>query len=146
MAKASLDLDLSGLIRDLEAAGSSGRAAAKYGLHEAAGKVADAVREEAGRLPYKGSTVSQIQAAVGIAKFSDTADGADTSVSFDGYFQDSGFPIAFFVNEVEHGTSRLQANPFVRRAANRAKAQAEAEGNRAAEEFAQRIIDNIKDT
>jgi hypothetical protein len=146
MAGMHMDVDFSGLIRQLGDAADSGLPAVKVGLYETAGKVAGAIRQEAGTLPYQASTVQQIQQAIGIAKFTDTADGSDTSISVDGYFAESGFPIIFFAREVEHGTSWLQANPFMRRGYNRAKAEAEAAGNRAAEQYIQRILDNIKDT
>lgn len=140
-----MEIDFSGLIRQLADAADAGRSAVKAGLYETAGTVADAIRAEAGKLPYKSSTVSQIQAAIGVAKFTDTADGSDTSISVDGYFAESGFPIPFFVNVINHGTSRHAANPFMRRAANRVKAQAEALGNKKAEEVAQNILNNIQD-
>ena len=140
-----MSFDYSGLIAQLEEAGGKGLAAAKVGLYEAAGTVADAIRAEAASLPYDGDTVSQIQGAIGIANFRDGAAESDTSISVDGYFRESGFPIPFFVNEIEHGTSWLKPHPFMRTAARRVMAEAEAKGNKAAEAYAQKILDNIKD-
>lgn len=140
-----MKVDFSGLLKGLEAAGKSALPAGKYGLYETAGTVAEAVRAEAGRLPYAPETVSQIQNAVGIATFRDTIDTSDTSIDFDGYFQESGFPIRYFVREVEKGTSKIPAHPFQRAAYRRVKARAEAEGVKAAEEFAQRMLDKIQD-
>ena len=142
---ARLIVDLSGLVRQLDGIADKGLAAVKVGLYETAGAVAAAIQSEAGTLPFKGETVSQIQSAIGIAKFEDTADGSNTAISVDGYFADSGFPIVYFVREVENGTSRIQANPFMRRAANRVKAQAEAAGNEAAARFIQQYIDKLKE-
>lgn len=111
---------------------------AAYALYPGAGVIADAVKEAAGGLPYKGSTVAQIQNAVGIVKFKDTDDGSGTSVGFSGYFaggkDGKGFPIPFFVREVEGGTSRIPAHPFVRKAAAAATAAAEAAMQDAAED------------
>ena len=142
---ARLSVDLSGLIRQLDSAGDKGVAAVKVGLYETAGIVAEAIRTAAGGLPFQASTVAQIQEAIGIAKFEDTADGSNTAISVDGYFADSGFPIPFFVREVENGTSRIPAHPFMRRAANGAKAQAEAAGKDAAERWMQTLIDKIEE-
>lgn len=142
---ARLEFDFTGLQRALGEAEDAAVPAAKVGLYECARATADAIRAEAGRLPFKESTVSQIQNAIGVAKFQDTPDGSETSISVDGYFADSHFPIIYFAREVESGTSRIQANPFMRRGANRVKAQAEAAGNEAAEQFVRNIIDNIED-
>lgn len=146
MPKCGLSVDFSGLLRDLERAGRAALPAAKVGLYDCAGMVADAIREEADALPFKGSTVQQIKDSIGIATFRDGLAETDTSVTTDGYFAESGFPIPFFVREVEKGTSQISANPFMRRAFLRVRAAAEAKGEKAAEEFAQKIIDNISDT
>lgn len=112
---------------------------AGYALFDGAGVMADAVKAAALTLPYKGSTVSQIADSVGIHKFNDTEDGRSTSIGFDGYFantkyKDGAMPIQMFVREVEGGTSKIPAHPFVRKTANAAKASAEAAILAAAEE------------
>jgi len=107
---------------------------AGYALFDGAGVMADAIKEAAQGLPYKGETTAQIANAVGIHKFNDTEDGRSTSIGFDGYFAHSHFPIQYFVREVEGGTSKIPAHPFVRKAANAAKASAEAAILAAAEE------------
>ena len=137
--------DFSALLKGLTDAGRAGLPAAKYGLYETARLVAQAMHDEAGRLPYKPSTVSQIQNAMGIATFRDGLDVTDTSISFEGYFAESGFPVQFFVRRVEKGSSKFPAHPFQRTALNRVQAQAEAAGEKAAEQFAQRMLDQIKD-
>ena len=145
MARTRLSVDFSGLLAQLEEAGNAALPAAKVGLYETAGAVADAVKAEAGTLPYDPATVSQIRDAVGVSVFRDGAGETQTSVGVEGYFAHSGFPIPFFVNEIEHGTSRMPARPFMRNAARRVQAEAEAKGNRAAEQFAQKILDKITD-
>lgn len=125
---------IDGLIDDMDSLAQHMAGIAAYALYPGAGVMADAVKDAAGGLPYKGSTVAQIQAAVGIHTFKDTDDGSATSIGFDGYFAESGFPIQFFVREVEGGTSKIPAHPFVRKAAGNAQAAAEAAIVQAAEE------------
>lgn len=112
------------VIDQLETVGKAAKGVAKFALYEGAGTIADAVKAAAGKLPYKDTTVAQIQGAVGITKMRSTADGTETNVGFEGYFGDSGFPIPYFVREVENGTSRIPAHPFVKSTANKYKAQA----------------------
>lgn len=89
----------------------------KKALYKGAGMMADAVRASVGTLPYDSSTVSQILNAIGIANFQAAADGLiTTAIGFDGYFEDSHFPIPFFMREVEMGTSRIQKRPVFRQA------------------------------
>lgn len=98
--------------------------ASKMALYDGAGLVADMVKAEAAGLPFKPETVAQIAGSVGIAKFADTVDGTGTSISFEGYFADSGFPIPYFVRELQIGTATVPKIPFVRRAMSAARAQA----------------------
>ena len=107
--------------------------------------MADAIRDEAGKLPYKASTIRQIQDSMGIAAFRDTVYSSDTLIDFEGYFAESGFPIQYFVREVEKGTSVIPAHAFQRTAYNRVRAEAEAAGEKEAEAFAQRVLDKIQD-
>lgn len=102
--------------------------ALKHGLFDGAGLMASSVKDAAGTLPYKDSTVQQIQQAVGIAKFDVGHDGTiTTAISFEGYFEESGFPIPFFVRMVEKGTSRIRKHPIVRQATNKASKAVEAQ-------------------
>jgi hypothetical protein len=136
-----LQADFSDILKQLDSAvGAAGKAIA-FGLYDTAAIVRAAVAQEAAGLPFKGSTVGQIVASIGVATFRDTGDGKQTSIDADGYFADSGFPIPFFVREVEHGTSKIAANPFIQRAAARAIAQAEAAGVETAEKI---INDELK--
>lgn len=146
MGRAGMNFDFTGLLQGLEKAGRSAIPAAKVGLYETAGIVADAIAAAARQLPLDSSTANQIAESVGIADMETTPGGVNTAISFDGYFEESGFPIIYFVREYEKGTSWMQPHPFQRRAAQAAMARAEAEGNKKAAEFAQRILDNLKDT
>lgn len=133
------------LLKELQDVVNAGVPAVKVGLYETAGMVRTAIATEAGSLPFKPSTVRQIQNSVGISKMESSVDEVNVSIACDGYFEDSGFPIPFFVREVEKGTSRIPANDFSRRAFNRVRAQAEAKGQQRAEEFVQNAIDKITD-
>lgn len=146
MGRAGMNFDFTGLLHGLEQAGRAATPAAKVGLYETAGIVADAIAAAARKLPLDSSTANQIAESVGIAKMDTVPDGANTAISFDGYFEESGFPIIYFVREYEKGTSWMRPHPFQRKAAQAAMARAEAEGNKKAAEFAQRILDNLKDT
>lgn len=115
----------------LSAAGEAAKGVAKWALYEGAGVVADRVKMAAQGLPYHPSTVSQIQGAIGIMKMQDSSDGVETVVGFDGYFQESGFPIPFFVREVEAGTSQIPKRQFVKKAVTACTAQAMAAMDRA---------------
>ena len=114
----------------LQTAGRAGVAVAKFALYEGAGVVADRVKMAATGLPYKPSTVGQIADAVGITTMRDAHDGVETTVGFDGYF-DTGFPIPYFVREVEAGTSVIPKRPFIKKAVTACTAQAMAAMDRA---------------
>lgn len=122
MATSGIEAELA----KFDAYGNEALPASKMALYDGAGFYADQVKAAAASLPFKDSTVAQIQGAVGIAKFDDTGDGTGTSISFDGYFADSGFPIAYFVREVQIGTSRIPKIPFIRKATNACKGPVEA--------------------
>lgn len=104
-----------------EQLGRAAKVVQKFALYDGAGTLADAIKAAAGNLPFKGSTVSQIQSSLGITTMRDNSDGVETTVGFDGYFEHSGFPIAFFVAENEIGTSRIPARPFIKPAVRSAK-------------------------
>ena len=132
-----IQIDYSDIYKQLDAAqGLAGKAVA-FGLYDTAAIVAQACREEAAGLSFphgKPGTAAAIAASIGPANFRRSATGRQTSVGPDGYFP-SGFPIPYFVNELEHGTSRIPANPFMQRAAARSIAQAEAKGLETAEQI-----------
>ena len=138
----SMRADFSDLIRKLQAAERTGGKAIAFGLYDAAGVVIEAVKNEAKGLPYKSSTVSQIVESIGIAKFRGSGSGYDTSVGSDGYFSESGFPIPFFVNEIENGTSRIPARPFQQRAYAAVKDAAESKGLATAETIINEALNN----
>lgn len=135
-----LKFDFTDVIGKLDEAMAHAPGAARKGLYDAAGIVAAEVAREAGSLPFKGSTVGQIVESVGITRFERDPEGGHTSVGCSGYFAESGFPIPFFVREVENGKSRIPANPFMKRAANRVKRAAEAAGSKTAEEHIKQFI------
>lgn len=114
-------------IEQINTIGKEIRNIEKKGLYQGAGAVADALRAAAGSLPFRASTVQQIQNAIGIAHFDETGDGTiTTALSFNGYFAESGFPIPFFVREIEHGLAGQRKVPFVRRTASSAGKKAQA--------------------
>lgn len=113
-------------LKILEQAGKVGVPVAKFALYEGARVVADRIKAAAGGLPYKPETVAQIQNAVGVAKFKDTLDGTGTSISFDGYFAESHFPIPYFVREIERGTALIRKRPFLKKAVSKCEAEAKA--------------------
>ena len=117
-------------------------AAAASGLYEGAGVMADEVRRGAEsirtapfhyvragtRLPSPEEKAIVTQASAGIAKFSKTGSEVDTSVGFRnaGYAQLKGktVPIPKIVNAINSGTSFMQKQPFVRKAARAAAPKA----------------------
>ena len=129
----TLTVDYSELVEQLDNMTNKAGKAISFGLYDCAAVVKNAAQQEALGLPFKGSTVAQISQSIGVADFRDTDTGKQTSISSDGYFAESGFPIPFFVREVENGTSRIAANPFIQRAFARVKGAAEAAGNATAE-------------
>lgn len=125
MARGNVSLKVAADVEMLNALAEKAGKACTKGLYNGAGIVAQALSAAIAELPFKPSTKAQIQGAIGIAKFRATADGIDTSIGFDGYFE-AGFPIPYFVNLVSKGTSTIPANPFLKRASRAAVAQAQA--------------------
>lgn len=127
------DADYSELLNQLHDAERAGSKAVAFGLYDTAGVMVEAIKNSALSLPFKSSTTAQIAAAAGISDFRGSGDGYQTSVGFEGYFAESGFPIPYFVREVENGTSKIPANPFVQRAFAQSIDAAEAAGVKTAE-------------
>lgn len=117
---------------------------ASYALYEGAGVMADEVNRQAKtivsakfhyavfppgvqRLPSTEEKAAVVAAGAGIAKFSKDIDEVQTSVGYGnaGYAMIAGRrkPIPLIVNSIESGTSFMQKQPFVRRAATAGKSR-----------------------
>lgn len=122
----------------LQELGDKAQGIASRGLYEGAGIMADEIRKEAATIRtgpgasresarYATPEEKQIvmNAAAGIAKFRKNGAEVDTSVGFRnaGYATLRGktVPIPKIVNAINSGTSFMHKQPFVRKAANRAK-------------------------
>ena len=129
---------ISMMLKDL---GDKAEGIASRGLYEGAGIMADEIRKEAGSIKtgpgasresarYATPEEKQIvmDAAAGIAKFKKNGTEVDTSIGFRnaGYANLNGrtVPIPKIVNAINSGTSFMHKQPFVRKAANRAKGKA----------------------
>lgn len=137
----SIKADFGTIVAQLDDALRGGSKAVAFGLYDAAAVVVEEVKKEAAGLSFpkgKPGTPGEIAAAAGIIKFDKTGTGYQTSIGCTGYFS-GGFPIPYFVREVENGTSRLQPQPFMQRAAANSRAAAVATG----EQTAQGIINEI---
>ena len=129
---------ISMMLQDL---GDKAEGIASRGLFEGAGIMADEIRKEAAGIRtgpgasresarYATQEEKQIvmNAAAGIAKFKKNGTEVDTSIGFRnaGYAEINGksVPIPKIVNAINSGTSFMHKQPFVRKAANRAKERA----------------------
>ena len=129
---------ISMMLQDL---GDKAQGIASRGLFEGAGIMADEIRKEAAGIRtgpgasresarYATQEEKQIvmNAAAGIAKFKKNGTEVDTSIGFRnaGYAEINGkrVPIPKIVNAINSGTSFMHKQPFVRKAANRAKERA----------------------
>ena len=139
----------------LEKLGDSAQAVASKALYEGAGIMADSIRKGADtirtaefhyasngdtRLPSPEEKEIVQAAAAGIAKFNKNGTEVDTSVGFRnaGYAELNGkmVPIPKIVNAINSGTSFMNKQPFVRKAASSATPKAlEAMRKRIEEEF-----------
>ena len=125
----------------LQNLGDKAEGIASRGLFEGAGIMADEIRKEAAGIRtgpgasresarYATQEEKQIvmDAAAGIAKFKKNGTEVDTSIGFRnaGYAEIYGksVPIPKIVNAINSGTSFMHKQPFVRKAANRAKERA----------------------
>lgn len=109
---------------------------AALALYDGAGVMADEMKKQANgiktapfkyarkgtRLPSPEEKAIVMQASAGIAKFNKDGTEVDTSVGFRnaGYAQLNGktVPIPVIVNSINSGTSFMQKQPFVRKAAS----------------------------
>lgn len=118
--------------------------AASRALYEGAGVVADTMKQEVGsirtepfrfakepgetRLPSPEELAIVKAASAGIAKFRDDGTEVDTSVGFKNagyaYLVGKRVPIPKIVNAINSGTSFMQKQPFVRKAATKATTKA----------------------
>ena len=125
----------------LQNLGDKAEGIASRGLFEGAGIMADEIRKEAAgirtgpgasresaRYATKEEKQIVMNAAAGIAKFKKNGTEVDTSIGFRnaGYAEINGksVPIPKIVNAINSGTSFMHKQPFVRKAANRAKERA----------------------
>ena len=125
----------------LQNLGDKAEGIASRGLFEGAGIMADEIRKEAAGIRtgpgasresarYATQEEKQIvmNAAAGIAKFKKNGTEVDTSIGFRnaGYAEINGksVPIPKIENAINSGTSFMHKQPFVRKAANRAKERA----------------------
>lgn len=129
-------------------AGLSGDAAVdvmKSAVYAGVGVLADAIKDEIRDLPEQGGYVkvnekrnvvspwskSMLEQRLGISRIEATGDGANVVVSFAGYNgrptkkYPNGVPIPLIARSIESGSSVRQKNPFIRRAFNKAKTQAQ---------------------
>ena len=135
---------LAEISKQLESLGGDAQKVAAAGLYEGAGIMADEIKREAGtirtapfhyaalitRLPSPEEKEIVEAAGVGIAKFDKNGAEVNTSVGYRnaGYATLAGKvnPIPQIVNAINSGTSFMQKQPFVRKAANSGAKKAEA--------------------
>ncbi len=135
--------DFSGLLQNL--AGDQAITVMKAACYAGAAVLADTLKAEIDNLPeqrgymrngQKRNVVGKhnkrmLKERLGISRIVTTGDKADVVVSFDGYNErptkqyPAGVPIPMIARSIESGSSIRQKNPFVRRAYNRCRAQAQ---------------------
>ena len=105
----------------------------KKALYKGAGIIADSVKGAIASVPVDDEYVRKgemqkgirseekaiLPSGFGIAPFRNSGDAIETSIGFSG-------EAARIARKVESGTSYMQKHPFIRRAANRSRASAEA--------------------
>lgn len=129
-------------------AGLSGDAAVtvmKAACYAGIGVLADAIKAEIRDLPsdsgYKPEGIKRnvvgtndkrmLEERLGVSRIEAKGDGANVVVSFAGYNDrptkkyPAGVPIPMIARSIESGSSVRQKNPFIRRAFNKAKSQAQ---------------------
>lgn len=118
---------------------------AKYAVYAGAGVLADAIKDEIRELPEESGYMPEgkkrnvvgtwdkeiLQQRLGVSRIESTGDGANVVVSFAGYNgrptkkYPNGVPIPMIARSIESGSSVRQKNPFIRRAYNKSKTQAQ---------------------
>ena len=126
----------------LDRMGEKTLGATKHMCYEGAKVVADALRKA---IAADGSLSEHEKSAllkgIGVSTITNDAGGTSVAVSFDGYSDNSKFPIPFLgriitkgarpgsaaaiATETESGTSKRKKNPIVRRTANACKSRAQ---------------------
>jgi hypothetical protein len=143
----------------LETAGDKATGIAALALYEGAGVVADAISAGARGISTKPFRYAKgwqrdpspeekeaivSAGAAGIAKFRKTGSGVDTSVGYNrsGYATIAGRtkPIALIVNSINHGTSFMKRQPFIRRAVVQSQGKATSEITEKVEELVTEIL------
>lgn len=153
MAKAQV-ISVDNFIKDLDARTKEFRLLVGPALYDGAGILADQLRQNIEALPersrnakkgapLRGVTPQQKQALLdhmGIARMRNDDGTYNIKIGFQGYDDDrtkaypKGHPVSMIARSVESGTSFLQKTPFIRPAANKAKALAEEAMRRKLEE------------
>lgn len=117
----------------------------KAAVYSGVGVLADALKAEIQSLPedngfkpngFKRNVIDRhdkrmLQERIGISKIESTGDRANAVVSFNGYNErptkkyPNGVPVPLIARSIESGSSVREKNPFVRRAFNAAKTNAQ---------------------
>lgn len=118
---------------------------AKVAVFAGIGVLADAIKAEIRDLPEQAGYVEEgqkrnvispwskaiMEQRLGISRIESTSDGANAVVSLAGYNgrptekYPNGVPIPMIARSIESGSSVREKNPFIRRAYNKAKTQAQ---------------------
>ena len=98
--------------------GASAEGLCKYAVYDAAGMVADAIKENT---PSK---TGDLKDSIALTHFRNDGGFIYTKVVFDGYDR-KGVPNALKANVIESGSSTHPKKPFIRPAVNRVKKAAE---------------------
>jgi hypothetical protein len=149
---------LAGLSEQLSQLGEKSGSVASQGLYEGAGIMADEIKKGAEniqtapfhyavfitRQPSPEEKAAVLAAGVGIAKFDKNGAEVNTSIGYrnSGYTTINGKtkPIPQIVNAINSGTSFMQKQPFVRKAATTGAKKAEAAITRTIEQKFNEII------
>lgn len=127
----------------LDKLGQTAQQSASKALYKGAGIMADEMERQAGSIktaPFHYAVFLQrepspeekaiVEGAVGISRFRKDGNNVQTSVGYGnaGYAEIAGKrkPIPLIANAINSGTSFMQKQPFVRKAANRASSKASA--------------------
>lgn len=112
------------LLAKLQALEAGTERVAEASLKGGAAVLADAVRENIGKLPEDtGVTKRGLQESLGFTPVGQGSGLYDIKVGFDGYNED-GMANVFMARIMESGTSTTKKHPFFRPAVNKAKDQA----------------------
>lgn len=104
--------------KKLAALGQDAEGVCKYAIYDAAGIVADAVKEN---IPVE---TGDLRNSMVLRPMQNQDGFIFTKIAFDGYDR-KGVPNAVKANVLEHGSSRQPKHPFIRQAVNRVKSAAQ---------------------